>query len=119
MLLDTGLVKICELLNTADSGNKPLMQLKQLTEQYFGEKQIGFTRQYAAKSVDERIDMIIQIWAEDIRPYIGYYAVIGSDQFRIDNVQGTYDEDGLAVYVLTLSKLETHYDVIEQAQVSP
>lgn len=114
MLLDDGILKICRLVNTAQVGNKPLQRLQVVKWQWYGELQVGYNRQYAAKGVDEQIDMMVRIWREDVRPRIGMYVVIGSDQYRIDNVQPTFDEDELPVYHLTLSALEAHYDVIAE-----
>ena len=113
MLLDSGLLTICELVNIAGPGNKPLQKLNPLAQQWYGERTIGYNRQYAAKSVNEQVDMLVRIWAEDIRPSIGHYVIVDDDmQYRVDNVTLTADEDGLTVYDMTLARLENHYDVI-------
>lgn len=111
MLLDAGLLTICELVNIAEPGNKPLQILNPLAQQWYGERTIGYNRQYAAKAVNEQVDLLVRIWAEDIRPRIGHYAVIGETQYRVDNVTLTADEDGLPVYDISLAKLENLYDV--------
>ena len=53
MLLDDGILKICRLENTAQAGNKPLQKLQVVKWQWYGELQVGYNRQYAAKGVDE------------------------------------------------------------------
>ena len=116
---DDGLLKICSLVNTADAGNKPLLQLSTLDEQWYEEREIGYRRQYLAKGADEQIDMIVRIWRENYRPKIGHYVVIGTDQYRITNMQPTTDEDELPVYDLTLTALEKHYDVIAETEEDP
>lgn len=113
MLLDSGLLTICELINIAEPGNKPLQKLNPLAEQWYGERTIGYNRQYAAKSVNEQVDLLVRMWAEDIRPRIGHYVIVDNEtQYRIDNVTLTTDEDGLTVYDMSLARLEKFYDVI-------
>ena len=100
----------------------PVYQLEAAADpQDFAEVSFGISRQYMAKGVDERVDMMIQIWPEQIRPKIGQIAVLtnceyqeneSGDQFRIDNVQRVDNEDGLPVFQLTLYRLEDHYDYV-------
>jgi hypothetical protein len=40
--------------------------------------------------------------------------VIEGEQYRIDNVQPTLDDDSLQVVDLTLRRLEENYDIAEQ-----
>lgn len=110
MLFDDGSVKICKLENTAESGQMPKEKLLQVSEYLFGERTVGYGRQYAAKGVNQQVDMMIRIW-QDRTIKIGMYAVIDEEQYRIDNVQHLYDDDGLRVTDLTLQQLEDLYDV--------
>jgi hypothetical protein len=73
---------------------------------------ISYSRQYAAMGVDQQIDRIIRIWRTPVR--IGDVVVIGDEQYRIDNVQPTLDDDGLKVVDLTLRRLEANYDIAQQ-----
>lgn len=118
---DDGVVQVCTLTNSAPAGAMPVYTLTPaMPAQYFAETQIGMRRQYLAKGVDEQIDLLIQIWAEERRPRIGQVAVItgwkyqeeeSGDQYRIDNVQ-MVQEEGLDVFLLTLRRLEDNYDFI-------
>lgn len=110
MLLDDGTVKICRLENKTESGRMPKEKLAEVSEHFFGERTVGYGRQYAAKGVSQQVDMLIRIW-QDRTIRIGMYAVIDGDQYRIDNVQHLYDDDGLRVTDLTLQQLEDLYDV--------
>lgn len=110
-MLDAGYVLICSLVNRSDPGNMPRECLNVLAEQWYEERRIGYGRIYAAKGVNEQIDMIIRIWREDVRPAIGYYAVIENDQYMITAVNPTEDDDGLQVYELTLQRVDDKYDV--------
>lgn len=120
-LKDDGLVTVCVLHNTAESGAMPVYKLAEVFTQYFDERNISMNRAYLARGVDEQIDMVIRIDNEGSRPRIGQYAVLrfydgqeddNGDQFRIDLVQPMTDEDGLKVFDLTLSRLEKNYDTI-------
>ncbi len=121
---DAGIVTLCTLENTAAEGNMPKPQLKPLTLDdevltwQFEERTVGLNRQYLAKGVSERVDLLIRIERAPAR--IGMYAVLTDyegqinpegDQYRIDNVQHPLDGNGLKVTDLTLYRLEELYDV--------
>lgn len=122
---DAGIVTICKLTNTAASGLMPKEELVPLEYEgevltwRFEDRFIGYSRQYEAKGVGERIDKLIRIWnAPQVR--IGYYAVLtdyegqeneDGDQYRIDNVQPQIDENGLKVTDITLYRLDELYDI--------
>lgn len=111
MLLDSGTLQICRLDNEAGAGDMPRDRLVPLRAHYYGERAVGYGRQYAAKGVNEQVDMVARIW-QDREARIGMYAVTdGGNQYRIDNVQQLFDEDGLRVTDLTLSRLEALYDI--------
>lgn len=110
MTFDDGFVEIYRLENIATPGDMPAERLVKYTDCFFGERVVGYGRQYAAKGVDEQIDMLIRVW-QDRRIRTGMIAVIEEEQFRIDNVQHMLDEDGLKVSDLTLARLEDFYDI--------
>ena len=108
-----GMLTVYNLINTAPKGLMPREQLVKLCEEYYEERTIGVTRQYAAMGADKRVDLLLRIW-ENASVYPNQY-VIPDDgmQYRIDFVQNTKDEDGLDVSDLTLVRLEENYDVAE------
>lgn len=107
------LLTLYSLTNTAAKGLKPVNQLSVLSTEYYGDRVIGYNRQYAALGVDQKIDAIVRIW-RNTQVHINHYAVLeDSNQYRIDFVQHLTDEDGLEVTDLTLSRLEQNYDVAE------
>lgn len=111
-MLDRGILTICTKTNTASNGAMPVESLTTLSQHYYEERAIGYGRQYAAKGVNEKVDLLARIWYDNsIR--IGMYAYIEDtqEQFRIDNVQHLYDDNNLRVTDLTLSRLEDNYDV--------
>lgn len=116
-ILDDGIIKICTLTNDAESAQMPKERLVPKSKHYYGERTVGYGRQYAAKGVNEQVDMLVRIW-QDRSVRIGMYAVIeGEGQFRIDNVQHLLDDDGLRVTDLSLSRLEELYDVSGESEV--
>ena len=111
MLHDSGRLTICTLKNVAAKGELPDEQLVPGNVYLYGERTVGYGRQYAAKGVSEQIDMLVEIW-QDRSIRIGMYALLdANDQYRIDNVQHLYDEDGLQVTYLTLRRLDNLYNV--------
>lgn len=111
MLLNDGVLTVYTLENISASGRMPVEQLVQHSQHYYGERTIGYNRQYAAMGVNQQVDMLVRIWYDKtIR--IGMYAVDeDNDQYRIDIVQHLDDEDGLRVTDLTLSRLDKLYDI--------
>lgn len=114
MILNDGLVGIYTLTNSAAAGDMPMMSLAKQSEAYFQNRVIGYGRLYAAKGVNESIDLLIRLWYDpSIR--VGQCAVITdsdfSGQYHIDMVQHTTNEDGLKVTDLTLTRLEETYAI--------
>lgn len=111
MLFDAGLCKIYELIDTAAAGDMPQPKLRLHSELFYGERTIGFSRQYSAMSVNEQVDLLIRIWG-DKSIKIGMYAIPeDGEQYRISMVQHLKDdEDGLLVTDLTLTRLENYYE---------
>lgn len=111
MLLDSGTLTICKIGYADDSGKTPKGKLFPLREHYYGERTVGYGRQYAAKGANEQVDMLVRIW-QDRGARIGMYAVLeNGEQYRIDNVQQLKDDDGLAVTDLTMRRLDDLYDI--------
>ena len=117
--MDDGIVKICNLTDDAQDGDMPAEVLSVKDSFYFESRTVGYNRQYAAKGVNESVDMLIRIW-RDASIRIGMYAVLtdyegqenpDGDQYHIDNVQHLEDPDGLKVTDLTLSRMDKLYEI--------
>lgn len=108
--LDDGLVVLYALNNESAPGDMPGDALVEYATCFFGERVVGYGRQYAAKGVNERIDRLVRLW-QDRGITTDMIAVIDTDQYRIDNVQHLLDDDGLPVTDLTLARLEDFYDI--------
>lgn len=120
-MMDDGIIKICDLTNLAPDGDMPRNQLTVLDEMYFESRTVGYNRQYAAKGVNEQVDMLVRVWRNNT-VHIGMFAVLtnyegqvneSGDQYRIDNVQHLLDDDGLKVTDLTLSRMDELYEVAD------
>ena len=116
MIMDSGMVQICNLQNTADPGLIPQERLVPVLSALFGERTVGYNRFYQAQGVNEQVDMLIRIWRTGLA-HIGMYAVLSCSetdvQYRIINVQHLLDEDGLKVTDLTLQRMDQLYEVSE------
>lgn len=113
MLLDTGILNLYSLSNTAENGRMPVEKLVLFDTAYYGERTVGYNRLYAAKGVNQRIDKLIRIWRNEDVEVNNYVILEDGNQYRIDAVQHLYDDDGLKVTDLTLSRLEKFYDIAE------
>ena len=114
MTYDTGVVTLCELEDTNEvAGGMPAMLLIPVERQFYGERTVGYGRQYAAFGANQQVDLLIRTWRTDAAE-IGMYAVTeDKKQYRIDNVQHLIDEDGLKITDLTLRRLDKLYDVAD------
>ena len=112
-MMDSGTCRIYTVTDSAENGEMPAPTLHEYGdyEWSFEDRMISYSRQYAAMGVDQQIDRIIRIWRTPVR--IGDVVVIGDEQYRIDNVQPTLDDDSLQVTDLTLRRLEENYDIAE------
>ena len=112
-MMDSGTCRIYAVTDAAENGEMPAPTLHEYGdyEWSFEDRMISYSRQYAAMGVDQQIDRIIRIWRTPVR--IGDVAIIGDEQYRIDNVQPTLDDDSLQVTDLTLRRLEENYDIAE------
>lgn len=124
-MMDSGLVSIYQLTNSAQSGLMPKEVLSPLTEDgetlewQFESRNISYSRQYAAEGVGQRVDMLIRIeYAPQVK--IGMYAILtdydgqenaDGDQYRIDLVSTHTDDFGLKVTDLTLYRLDELYEL--------
>ena len=113
-MMDSGTCRIYTVTDAAENGEMPNPTLHEYGdyEWSFEDRMISYSRQYAAMGVDQQIDRIIRIWRTPVR--IGDVVVIEDEQYRIDNVQPTLDDDSLQVVDLTLRRLEENYDIAEQ-----
>jgi len=112
-MMDSGTCRIYTVTDAAENGEMPAPTLHEYGdyEWAFEDRMISYSRQYAAMGADQQIDRIIRIWRTPVR--IGDVIVIEGEQYRIDNVQPTLDDDSLQVVDLTLRRLEENYDIAE------
>lgn len=108
-----GRLTLYRLHDTAPKGMMPHEQLVQLSEEYYEERTVGVTRYYAAQGANNRVDALVRIWRLDTVQTNDYAVLEDGNQYRIDFIQHTLDEDGLAVSDLTLVRLEDFYDIAE------
>lgn len=113
MLLDAGILTICRLEDKTSGGSMPKEKLVPVSRHYYGERTIGYGRQYAAKGANEKVDLLAEVW-QDRTIRVGMYAVAEDDtQYCIDQVQHKENSEGLRVTWLSLSRLEDFYDIAE------
>ena len=115
MLLDAGTLTLCTLKQESKPGAMPIQSLVPGETCFYGERTVGYNRQYAAMGVNERIDMIARIW-QNRAARAGMYALLDNgEQYRITFAQQLQDDDGLRVTDLTLERLDKLYDVSKPA----
>lgn len=110
MILDSGIITVCELKNTASKGDMPKETLVPICQQYYGARTVSYARQYQAKGVNEQVDILARIWDEGYQIRIGMYAIIEDNQYRITNIAQALDDDtNLRIYDLSLERLDDLY----------
>lgn len=124
-MLDSGKVTFCDLTDVSGAADMPKHVLKPVYPCMFENRIVGFNRRYAAMGVNQDISALIRIWRpplrEDRTPMVavGMYAVLEESeldgQYRVDVVQPLVNFDGIAITEITLSKLETNYDILEDS----
>lgn len=129
-MFDSGVLYVCDLVDDADKGDAPRQVLKKRNKFWFERRFVGVNRQYLAKGVQERIDLLVRI--HDFQNVnVGQYVMLGNgDQYRVMNVsQGNEMMEytrmvnqkyyktarivGLNYTELTLARMEDNYDVAD------
>lgn len=123
MLLDDGIVYICDLTDTATPGGMPCLQLKKIDRKWYGERTVGYNRLYAARGADEEVDMLVRV-AHTRAARAGLYAMLGNgEQYRITAVQQIIDDtqsgNGLRYTDLSLRRVEEYYSVAPEPDPTP
>lgn len=108
-MLGDGILTVYTATNTAANGLKPAYTLTEYGRFWYEERRIGYGRQYAARGVNEQIDLLARIW-QDRGVRIGMVAEVDGEQYQIDNVQHLRDDDGLRITDLTLRRIDDYLD---------
>ena len=110
--MDDGVVYICTLTDKSLPGEMSREVLTKVARHWYEERLISFRRQYAAKGVNEQVDLLVRIHF-DKRARIGMYGVLGNgEQYEITNVtSGTDPVTKLKYTELSLSRMENFYDL--------
>ena len=117
-MMDAGTLKVCSLTNVADNGAMPVEILTPVASSYYEDRVVGYGRYFAAKGVNEQVDLTVRSWRlQEARA--GMYAVLSygenDGQYRIVQVQHLLNEDGLKVTDLSLARLEAYYELADEA----
>lgn len=127
-MFDSGVLFICDKENVADNGDMPVEALLKRNKFWFERRTIGINRQYLAKGVNERVDMVVRVrGTQNIS--VHQYCVLGNgDQYRITLVSHGHNTSEFTRMVnqkyyktariveldyteLTLMKLEKNYAI--------
>lgn len=116
-MMDAGTLKVCELTNTAANGAMPVEELSEIASAYYEDRVVGYGRYFAAKGVNEQVDLTVRSWRLP-EARAGLYAVLSDGendgQYRIVQVQHLLNEDGLKVTDLSLARLEANYELADE-----
>lgn len=137
-MYDSGTLKICNLTNIAENGLMPREVLSVNNKFWFEMRTIGINRQYLARGVNERIDLVVRIPRND-KIEVGQYAVLGNgEQYRISHITHGYNSQYFSRMVkkdfyegyrtvnvvdldyteLTLVKNENYYEVQDDCETN-
>ena len=112
MILDSGTMFICELINTSENGRMPVEVLNPINKHWYQERTIGMSRQYMAQGVNERVDLLAYIHY-DPKVRAGMYAVLGNgEQLIIRQVSHIIEENTNLRYTnISCQRLDQNYNV--------
>lgn len=112
MTFDDGIMRVYEITNIAEPGNKPVEGLVFREAFFFGYTDLGINRYYTAKMAHEQIEAVVYIPGWHPIKANEYVAVMEDDaQFVIRMVQPTTDDDGLRVTRLSLERIGDKYAI--------
>lgn len=111
---DDGIVKIYELTNSGANGLMPRMTKVLHSQHFFEYRTVSFRRYFERSGVNMQVDHVIRIW-EDRTLKTNMIRLIGSDYYRIIQVQHMFDEDNLRVTDLSLERVSDLEEVTPTA----
>lgn len=77
----------------------------------YGERTVSYRRYFEAIQAGRQIDVVIQLpYVYDL-PAEAYAELPDGHMYRVLQNQHTEDEDGLPVSVISLTRMEAHYDI--------
>lgn len=112
MILDRGEAVFYKPAPLSSSGNMPSGTAGEGLRCWYGELRVGITRFYAAKQVNDRVDMLIRIIRPDDSIKIGaeWTCDVGESTYRVLQVQPTRDEEaGEEVMDISLERIGDRY----------
>ena len=115
-MTNDGLLGVYRLVNTADAGYMPQMQLVKLFDAYFSRQRVGVTRLYAAIGVNAQLDAVFRLWNTRIEEAMpkDLYAVVEGTQYRITLVQDVVERDAVDI---TVQKIDDLFTIAEEENV--
>ena len=118
MILEDGVLDICELKNVAQKGLKPKYKLASISGPlYFANRTIGYSRAYLALGAGKQIDLLVRVFHTPNNKLGEYVNITYSEyegQYKIDRIETRYDDETLErVDDLTLVRMENVYEVIK------
>ena len=118
MTFDDGILKVCGVTNTAESGDKPKYELTEKARFYFSFDVLGIQRYFTALEAKAELSHVVNIpgWNElDPRDIV----VLEDDkQYRLAMVQPMKDDNGLRITKLSLERISECYEFAED-QTNP
>lgn len=116
MILDSGTMYICDLRNIAENGHMPKEVLFPINKHWYQERTIGMSRQYMAKGVNERVDLLAYVHFDN-RIRAGMYIILGDrmtgEQMVIRQVSHVIEENTNLRYTsLSAERLDQNFNVI-------
>ena len=115
-MTNDGILGVYRLVNTADAGYMPQMQLVKLFDAYFSRQRVGVTRLYAAIGVNAQFDAVFRLWNTRIEEAMpkDLYAVVDGTQYRITLVQDVVERDAVDI---TVQKIDDLFTIAEEENV--
>lgn len=110
-MFDSGICTICIKTEVSANGLMPVEMLTpKVSDVFYGDRTISYTRLYEARGADSQIDRLIRVPAE-VSVLPDDYVLIGDDQYRVDVVSDVIVARSTRAKELSLIKLEDYFNV--------
>lgn len=110
MTFDDGIVKIYDVINSAEPGELPVDKLQNPIPYHFHEETVGVTRYYEAIKANQLIERVITTYLAQINTNQVAVFEDGS-QYLIRMVQLSADENGIKITRLSLERNGENYEI--------
>lgn len=108
---DDGVLTIYSAENVASPGMKPVINLVEKEQYYYGYETLGINRYYTALQAQQEIEYVVCVPGWGDISTLDICALENGNQYNIKMRQPTTDEDGIKITKLSLERVNQEYEI--------